>query len=87
MLVWSANAWEDDLHWQETDRDTVVRIDDLIKASMRTPFAGIGKVAPLRGNLKGWLPRITGEHRLVYRVKGVDEQVLEIAQCRWHYDT
>ncbi|SDO14384.1 toxin YoeB [Methylobacterium phyllostachyos] len=56
---------------------------------MRTPFAGIGKVEPLRGNLKGWWSRrITGEHRLVYRVKGVgDDQVLEIAQCRWRYDT
>ena len=38
-LVWSANAWEDYLHWQATDRDTLVRINDLIKAGMRTPFA------------------------------------------------
>jgi toxin YoeB len=30
--------------------------------------------------------RITGEHRLVYRVTGNDSaQALEIAQCRYHY--
>ncbi|MCJ2070139.1 Txe/YoeB family addiction module toxin [Methylobacterium sp. J-030] len=87
-LVWAASAWQEYLHWQATDRDTLVRINDLINASMRTPFAGIGKVEPLRGNLKGWWSRrITGNHRLVYRVTGVGEdQVLEIAQCRWHYD-
>lgn len=88
-LVWSANAWEDYLHWQATDHDTLARINDLIKASMRTPFAGIGKVEPLRGHLEGWSSRrIAAEHRLVYRARGVgDDQVLEIAQCRWHYDT
>lgn len=52
-LVWSANAWEDYLHWQPTDRDTPARIDDLIKASLRTPFAGIGKAEPLRAISKG----------------------------------
>lgn len=81
-------AWEDYLHWQATDRDTLVRINDLIKASMRTPFAGIGKGEPSRRNLEGcWSRRITGEHRLVYRVKGVEEDpILKIVRCRWYYD-
>ncbi|MBE7248943.1 MAG: Txe/YoeB family addiction module toxin [Actinomycetospora chiangmaiensis] len=87
-LVWSSNAWEDYLYWQATDPDTLARVNDLIKACMRTPFTGIGKAEPLEGNLKGWWSRrITGSHRLVYRVKGSGEdRILEIAQCRWHYD-
>ncbi|MCJ2121598.1 Txe/YoeB family addiction module toxin [Methylobacterium sp. J-077] len=87
-LVWSTNAWGDYLHWQATDPDTLARLNELIKVCMRTPFKGIGKVEPLKGNLKGWWSRrITGAHRLVYRVSGAGEdQALEIAQCRWHYD-
>jgi toxin YoeB len=48
----------------------------------------LGKPEPLKGNLKGWWSRrITGAHRLVYRVGGTGaEQTLEIAQCRWHYE-
>ncbi|MDX1731282.1 MAG: type II toxin-antitoxin system YoeB family toxin, partial [Aurantimonas coralicida] len=43
--------------------------------------------APLMGDLKGWWSRrITGDHRLVYRVAGKDDdQRLEIAACRYHY--
>ena len=55
---------------------------------MRSPFRGIGKPEPLRDNLTGcWSRRIDNEHRLVYRVAGKgDGQVLEIAQCRFHYE-
>ncbi|NEU12924.1 Txe/YoeB family addiction module toxin [Methylobacterium sp. BTF04] len=87
-LVWSDHAWDDYLHWQSTDRDTLVRINELIRQARRTPFVGIGKPEPVKGNLKGWWSRrISGEHRLVYRVSGTGEgQALEILQCRWHYD-
>lgn len=87
-LVWSDHAWDDYLHWQATDRDMLRRINDLIGQTRRTPFAGIGKPEPLKGNLKGWWSRrITGEHRLVYRVAGQGpDQALEILQCRRHYE-
>jgi toxin YoeB len=65
----------------------VERINILIRERMRTPFAGIGKLEPLRGPYAGlWSRRITEEHHLVYRVpgEGADQQ-LEIAQCRYHY--
>jgi toxin YoeB len=47
----------------------------------------LGKPEPLKENLKGWWSRrITGEHRLVYRVLGTPPgQQLEIVQCRYHY--
>ena len=86
-LVWSAGAWEDYLHWQASDKAVSSRINDLIRDARRSPFGGLGKPEPLRGNLKGWRSRrITSEHRLVYRIRGEGEgQALEILQCRRHY--
>lgn len=86
-LTWSDNAWNEYLHWQETDNKTLRRINKIIKECMRTPFAGTGKPEPLKGPLQGWWSRrITQEDRLVYRVSGEgNAQALEIAQCRYHY--
>jgi len=82
-LIFHAQAWEDYLHWQETDRKILVRLNLLVKESTRTPFAGIGKPEPLRGALSGWWSRrLTQEHRLVYRSSDAG---LLIAQCRYHY--
>jgi toxin YoeB len=86
-LLWSAEGWEDYLHWQETDSRTVRRINALIADIRRGQFSGIGKPEPLQGDLSGWWSRrITGEHRLVYRVVGAGgAQRIEITMCRFHY--
>jgi len=86
-LVWTVAAWEDYLHWQQTDKAVLAKINELIRDTLRNPFAGLGKPEPLKENLKGfWSRRITGEHRLVYRVTGAnDAKQLEIVQCRYHY--
>lgn len=82
-LVFSPEAWEDYLYWQQIDKKAVRRIHELINDTTRTPFSGIGKPEPLRYALSGfWSRRITEEHRMVYRVQGSD---LEIAQLRYHY--
>lgn len=79
----SDNAWQDYLHWQQTDRQLLRRVNELIKAIEREPFAGIGKPEPLRHALAGyWSRRINDEHRLVYKVDG---KVLMIAAARYHY--
>lgn len=80
-------AWEEYLNWQAQDPKIVARINELIRDALRSPFGGIGKPEPLRGNWAGWWSRrIDGEHRLVYRVTGKgEEQRLEVAQCRYHY--
>ena len=59
---------------------------------VKIPFSGsIGECRsrPFNegGNPSGWWSRrISHEHRLVYRVAGSgDEQVLQVAQCRYHY--
>ncbi|HRJ59939.1 MAG TPA: Txe/YoeB family addiction module toxin [Azospirillaceae bacterium] len=86
-LIWADGAWDDYLRWQTESPDTLARINVLIKDARRSPFRGVGKPEPLKGSLQGWWSRrITGEHRLVYRMTGSgDAQALEIAQCRYHY--
>ena len=86
-LLWTGHAWEEYRHWQDTDPSMVERINALIKDARRSPFTGLGKPEPLKGDLAGfWSRRILTEHRLVYRIsgKGKDQQ-LEIIQCRFHY--
>lgn len=86
-LVWTGNAWEDYVHWLEADGAVARRINELIKDARRSPFKGIGKPEPLKGDLAGWWSRrITGEHRLVYRVSGTGAaRQMEIVACRYHY--
>ena len=88
-ISFTPNGWEDLEFWITNDPDTVIRIKDLIKAIRQDPFRGLGKPEPLKYDLKGyWSRRITGEHRIVYKVtgtKGVDQKCL-IIQCRFHYD-
>jgi toxin YoeB len=82
-LVWDQNAREDYLYWQQKDRAKVKRINDLIAAVMRDPFAGTGKPEPLKHQLAGsWSRRIDDEHRLVHRMSGDDVIIL---QGRYHY--
>jgi toxin YoeB len=86
-LIWAEVAWDDYLYWQQEKPEIVRKINDLIKDARRDPFRGLGKPEPLKESLQGWWSRrITGEHRLVYRVSEKGEaQSLEIAQCRFHY--
>jgi toxin YoeB len=84
-LLWSGEACEDYLYWQQTDQKVLQAINDLIKDIRRDPFKGLGKPEPLKHGLSGWWSRrITREHRLVYRVSGKDAACVEIVQCRYH---
>ncbi|SHI95982.1 toxin YoeB [Tangfeifania diversioriginum] len=82
-IFWDRSAWEDYQYWLTNDKKTLKKINRLIKECQRTPFTGTGKPEPLKENFSGfWSRRITGEHRLVYKV---ENNVLYIAQCRYHY--
>jgi toxin YoeB len=82
-LIFSENAWDDYLYWQQTDRRMLNRINTLIKDIQREPFQGIGKPEPLKHALSGyWSRRITDEHRMVYTV---ESNAVLIAQLRYHY--
>ncbi|MFH8486028.1 Txe/YoeB family addiction module toxin [Streptomyces longisporoflavus] len=76
-------GWEDFLFRLGSDRAMARRITRLIADIQRTPFTGIGKPEPLKGDLSGyWSRRIDDEHRLVYRV---DEKEVKILKARYHY--
>lgn len=84
-LIWSAQAWDDYLYWQDTDKSMIKKINELIREIKRAPFSGKGKPEPLKFDLAGfWSRRITLEHRLVYRL---DNDDILIAACRYHYQT
>ena len=74
----------DYLSWQNQDKNTLKRINELIKDMARDPFDGIGKPEALKGNLSGFYSRrINSEHRLVY---AVDETTIYIIACKGHYN-
>ena len=77
-------AFLDDLRfWVETDRALALRVLDLVDATVRDPFQGIGKAEPLRHQYAGcWSRRVSREHRLVYRVTS---NAVEFLQARYHY--
>ena len=82
--IWSDTSWDDYLYWQKQNKKMLKKINDLIKDIERTPFKGLGKPEPLKNNLSGWWSRrIDDTHRIVYRV---ENENLEIAQCREHYN-
>jgi toxin YoeB len=69
--------------WMGADRNTDLRILQLVEAVLKEPSAGIGKPEPLKYVLAGaWSRRITQEHRLVYKVS---EDRIDFLQARYHY--
>lgn len=82
-LAWTDEAWQSYLYWQGQDKKTLKRINQLIDATLRSPFEGIGKPEALRENLSGfWSRRIDDQHRLVY---AVDDRYLTLISCCYHY--
>ena len=69
-LTFTPSGWSDDVWFTEHDRKLLRRINLLIQDILRSPFEGIGKPEPLKGDLSGyWSRRINDEHRLVYTVQ------------------
>lgn len=76
--------FRDDLRfWAVTNRKTLLRVFELVEATMRDPFIGIGKPEPMKyvGGAT-WSRRITQEHRIVYRVS---DTRINFLQARFHY--
>jgi len=83
-VSFTEEAWSDYLFWQQTDKRTLHKINELIKVIQRTPFQGIGKPEHLRHQLKGlWSRRIDLAHRLVYEVR---QSEIVLISCRYHYE-
>ena len=82
--IWSDDAWEDYLLWQNTDKKIVKRINQLIKDIERNGCSdGIGKPEALTGDLsREFSRRIDDKNRLVYHME--DKRIF-IVQCKGHY--
>jgi toxin YoeB len=83
VAVFHSEFREDLLFWIKSDRNTAIRVLDLVEAVVRDPFQGPGKSEPLKYVLAGcWSRRVTQEHRLVYRVS---DGAVDFLQARYHY--
>lgn len=70
-------------YWLAEDRRVALRALDLMEATLRDPFRGIGKPEPLKYLGSGtWSRRLTQEHRLVYLVTA---DRVHFLQARYHY--
>ncbi len=84
IKLFTDDAWNDYLYWQQHDKALVKRINKLIKSIERDGFReGLGKPEPLKYDLKSyWSRRIDDEHRLIYKI---DDGKLVITSCKDHY--
>ncbi len=83
VAVFQPEFLEDLRFWVKTERSNGIRVLDLVEATMRDPFQGLGKPEPLRYVLAGcWSRRVSQEHRLVYRVT---DEAIDFLQARYHY--
>ena len=84
-VAFTPQGLQDLFYWSENDKKKVLLIEKLIKDIKRNRYQGIGHPKPLTGDKSGWYRRIIDkEHRLVYRI--VNDEVIEIAQCKGHYN-
>ncbi len=84
-ITFSSNAWAEYVEWQNQDKKILKRINLLIKDIERSPFKGVGKPEPLKGEYSGfWSRRIDHCHRLVYQIQGKECQII---QYRGHYNS
>jgi toxin YoeB len=81
--VFQPEFLEDLRYWVDTDRRVALRCLDLVEATLREPFTGLGKPEGLKHlGSSVWSRRLTQEHRLVYLV-GNDQ--VDFLQARYHY--
>jgi toxin YoeB len=82
-LVFTPSAWEGYLWFQEQNKPLLKRVILPVRDIPRTPFDGIGKPEPSKGELAGyWSRRISEEHRLVYAATATEAVIVA---CRYHH--
>lgn len=66
------------------EKTIISKITKILLSIQQSPFTGLGKPEPLKGDLIGhWSRRITQKHRLVYRIENNN---IIVVQCMFHYD-
>jgi toxin YoeB len=83
-LKFEGDSFEDFLEWGQIDKQVHKKLIRLLQEVRRTPFDGIGKPEPLKGNYAGfWSRRITDEHRLIYEI--TNNEII-IHSVKGHYE-
>lgn len=84
LITWDEEAWADYVEWQNQDKKTLKKINQLVKNIMRNGVLEVtGNPEALKENLQGWYSRrIDKKNRLVYKIVNDNSQ---IAQCKEHY--
>jgi toxin YoeB len=83
QAVFGPEFIEDLKYWVSNDRKLALRVLTIVEDTIRSPLEGLGKPEPLRFELSGaWSRRLTGEHRLVYKVYA---ERIEFLMARYHY--
>ena len=84
-ILFTETAWEDYCYWQNQDKKTLKKINQVLNDIKRHNFTGIGKPEPLKNELSGfWSRRIDEKNRIVYKI---ENDIIQIIQCKGHYDT
>jgi toxin YoeB len=84
VFMFTDEAWDDYLYWQETNPKVLRKINTLLEECRRDPYSGTGKPEALVGSLSGlWSRRITLADRLVYLPRAGKVYVIA---CRFLYD-
>jgi len=82
-VLFDIDAFDEYMEWQNEDRKTLRKINDLIIDIQRNGLLkGIGKPEVLR-HIKGYSRRIDDNNRLIYSID--DQQNLRIISCKGHY--
>ncbi|MDR3013671.1 MAG: Txe/YoeB family addiction module toxin [Chitinispirillales bacterium] len=83
-VTFTESGFKEYIEWQQEDKKTLKRINELIKSIQRDGFMkGIGKPEALKGR-KECSRRIDDTNRLVYT--GDRDMNLVIVSCKGHYE-
>lgn len=86
-LEYTLEAEKDiDKHKKAGDKKVLMKINDLLNELREHPTVGTGKPEKLKHyEIPTWSRRISGKHRLVYRIE--NEKVIVLVLSFWgHYD-
>ncbi len=54
LKIWTEKAWEDYIDWQEEDKKTLHKINNLLKSIERNGYNCEGQPEPLKGEFAGF---------------------------------
>lgn len=83
LFVYTESFSSDRKQLQQEHTKLLSKLFDLLDDIQHTPYIGIGKPEPLKGNFTGyWSRRITDKHRLIYKIEG---DIIHLISCYGHY--